>query len=105
MKKNLKKLIIGLMIFISITIGAAFAGDSFTIAVSCTIPAIPGVNAPLIEEEISKTDTQATAPQEVNLQKETSQPASETIQQAVQEEKVITSGQKPTMIVKTIYDR
>lgn len=26
--------------------GVSFAGDSATISVSCTIPAIPGVNAP-----------------------------------------------------------
>lgn len=44
----LMTLIVGLMIPSS----AAFAGDSKSIAITCTIPAIPGVNAPLVKEEI-----------------------------------------------------
>ena len=34
--------------------GKVFAGESKTIVVSCTIPAIPGVNVPLEEEAFSE---------------------------------------------------
>lgn len=30
----------------------AVAGDTFSYGVSCTIPAIPGVNVPLVEETV-----------------------------------------------------
>lgn len=106
MEENLKKLIIGLIIFLSLA-DISFAADSFTISVSCTIPAIPGVNAPLIEEETIKTGTGATAPasQEAELQNEIAQQVSQTAQPAIQEEKVVDNGQKSMVIVKTVYDR
>lgn len=36
------------LIMILISFDLALAGDSVSIAISCTIPAIPGVNAPLL---------------------------------------------------------
>ncbi len=45
-----KKVTIGLLIVLS-TAGLSLAGDSASISISCTIPAIPGINVPLITEE------------------------------------------------------
>ncbi len=50
-----------LVTILIITSGLVYAGDSQTIGISCTIPLIPGVNAPLntaevpaiVEEDIS----------------------------------------------------
>ena len=53
MKNEIKKMaIIPVMIFCMAT--EAFAGDSAYIAISCTIPAIPGINAPIISEEMNE---------------------------------------------------
>ena len=38
---------------------AAFAGQSASIAVSCTIPAIPGLNAPLMESSVPQQAKEA----------------------------------------------
>lgn len=50
-----------LVMIMLVTSGLVYAGDSQTIGISCTIPLIPGVNAPLnaaevpaiVEEDIS----------------------------------------------------
>ncbi|PIQ89982.1 MAG: hypothetical protein COV72_00275 [Candidatus Omnitrophica bacterium CG11_big_fil_rev_8_21_14_0_20_42_13] len=49
--KNLKSLMTVILILTLLPVGSVFAGDSKTIAITCTIPAIPGVNAPLLEAE------------------------------------------------------
>lgn len=38
-------------IFFLLAIADSFAGDSVTLSVSCTIPAIPGVNAPSLLQQ------------------------------------------------------
>lgn len=52
-------LIIGLLAggYPCIGMGQAEAGDGFSYQVSCTIPAIPGVNVPFIEETSSTSTT------------------------------------------------
>jgi len=53
MKNKIKKMaIISVMIFC--IVGEVFAGDSVYIAISCTIPAIPGINVPIISEEMNE---------------------------------------------------
>ena len=49
----------------------ASAGDSLSLAISCTIPAIPGVNSPLIEIETSQTETDAARQTEYTPTRET----------------------------------
>lgn len=55
--KNLTSLLVSLVLVISFT-GIAFA-ESKSIPISCTIPAIPGVNAPPFDEERTVPDESA----------------------------------------------
>lgn len=54
-KMLLRKLMVALLIVLS-TAGMSQAGDSLSLAVSCSIPAVPGLNVPLIEEETTRTE-------------------------------------------------
>lgn len=85
------------------SVDTASAGESISMTISCTIPAIPGLNAPMIEEEIQKADTPVEA--EALHQKELKPEAPTTIQEDSQEEKLITEAEESFAIVKTIYDR
>lgn len=98
--------IIGLIIWPSLA-NLVFAGDNLSIPISCTIPAIPGVNAPLIEEETFKTKVDTPQPPKVESQQET-QPQTKSppmIQEDSQKKKIINEDQKSLVIVKTIYSR
>lgn len=46
MKNTGKRIFIGLF-FLLFLVSAAYAKDHFTIMVSCSIPAVPGLNAPI----------------------------------------------------------
>jgi hypothetical protein len=65
----------------------AYAGDTASLPVSCTIPAIPGVNTPLLEQE------------QVQLSPETE----ELIQQDAPTAAISVSS--PQVLVKTYYAR
>lgn len=82
--------------------GLAFAGDSGSFYVSCTIPLIPGVNAPLIEEETVKTQKDTTVQQNTEPQSQPQETAPEQIQQ---EDKTTNDNSRPLVLVKTLYDR
>jgi hypothetical protein len=96
-KKTL--LITLLVLFIT---SAAWAGDSVTIQMSCTIPSIPGVNAPPFvsermlkisqREEVAKKNTTATEGEQIIEKEET-------------KETLLAQGEKVTTQVKTIYSR
>jgi len=88
-----------LVLFIA---SAAWAGDSVTIQMSCTIPSIPGVNAPPLlsertlrmnqREEIMKKNTTATEGEQIIEKEET-------------KENLLAQGEKVTTQVRTIYTR
>jgi hypothetical protein len=69
--------------------GPAYAGNNYNIPVTLTIPAIPGVNVPLIQDEmvIQNTPAPASAKQEEPLIQQNSQ------------------GEKSPLVVRTLYDR
>ena len=83
-------------------VSTAWAGDSVTIQMSCTIPAIPGVNAPPLvserllrnsqREEVAKKNTTATEGEQIIEKEET-------------KEILLAQGEKVTTQVKTIYTR
>jgi len=104
MERVWKKSIINLIIWLSLA-NVAFAGDSLTLSVSCTIPAIPGLNAPLIEEETIKTEEHTPEQPKSESQKEAQPQLPPLIEQDNQQEKIISEGQKKQIIVKTIYSR
>ena len=81
-----------------------FAGNTYSYTVSCTIPAIPGVNAPMIEEEMTiQPETKAQQPAgDQDSDMEVQQP------QEIQEEEnkiVLAEGVTSKRMVKTIYSR
>ncbi|MCM8796858.1 MAG: hypothetical protein NC923_03145 [Candidatus Omnitrophica bacterium] len=57
MKNTCRKTLIAVLMLIFIC-GIAYAKDSFSIPVSCSIPAVPGLNAPIAE---NKSKAQATS--------------------------------------------
>lgn len=72
MKNKIKKAaIISVMIFCAA--GQVFAGDSAYISISCTIPAIPGLNAPIISEKMNEQTENAA----VTNQEESKEPLAE----------------------------
>jgi hypothetical protein len=76
-------------------------GDGSTIMISCTIPAIPGVNAPLIEE-----NARINAPVNSDFKVEkTDQQALSMIQQDAQIQKNIADKNNSSLLLKTIYSR
>ena len=51
MKRRIKILVLGLIIAVFLIDAASAGSDSLTIQVSCSIPAVPGLNVPLLTEE------------------------------------------------------
>lgn len=88
--KNLFANIISSLMIIMILSSMAFAEDKAAIRASCSIPAIPGLNAPLIEEKSVKSQTSAP------------QPAA---QQEEKEEIILAEAKSNTVIVQTFYSR
>jgi hypothetical protein len=71
-----------------------FAENSASISVSATVPAIPGVNSPLLEVQ-NKRLPQQNQPQQLPL----------TIQEETKEEKASSENQDNIVLVKTFYVR
>ena len=95
-----KRLLAGLMIFL--TISNAWAGDSITINMSCTIPSIPGVNAPARVPEVLIQNYQR---QDVTNKNSTATVGEEIIEKEERKEVLLAQGEKVTTQVKTIYTR
>ena len=90
--RNSLMVIAALLIFAAGPFSHASAQDAISLSVSCTIPAIPGVNAPLVEEEaVSQAGEQATE-----------QTPELTQEDSLQE---VDSQDQPLLIVRTIYSR
>lgn len=96
-KKLLRKLMLGLLILLFIT-DAAQAGDSFSIPVSCTIPAIPGVNAPPFNAE---TNTQEKMSKSNEALTETAQGENKAESPSLIQEETT----KEMRLIKTFYRR
>ena len=95
-----KEILAGLLVLLMAS--TVWAGDSVTISMSCTIPSIPGVNAParipeaLIRnyqrEDVANKNTAAMAGEEI-------------IEKEEEKETLLAQGEKVTTQVKTIYTR
>ncbi len=89
-------------LLVLLIISTVWAGDSVTISMSCTIPSIPGVNAPPLvseklitnskREEIAKKNTGATEGEQI-------------IEKQERKESLLAQGEKVTTEVRTIYTR
>lgn len=97
-KKIFKEIAILLIAFLSST-GIALA-DSFSIPVSLIMPAIPGVNAPLIEEEAVKAQSQINNPEKIAAQDKTGEQKENFIQE---NNELIKTEEGPLFLVKTYY--
>jgi len=83
-------------------ISAASAGDSVTVQMSCTIPAIPGVNAPpLISERLLKNNQR----EEIAKKNTTATEDEQIIEKEEIKETLLAQGEKVTTQVRTIYTR
>ena len=89
-----------LTIFLTLS-NTAFCGETYSLSISCVIPEIPGVNAPLIEE-----NARINASVNPDYQEEkTEQQGLAMIQQDAQVEKNIGNKDNSLLLVKTIYSR
>jgi hypothetical protein len=93
----MKEYILGVLIMAFCLGGLAYAGDSSSLAVSCTIPIIPGVNAPLLEQEQLQS----------SAERENKEPISEESQEIIQQDSkaTVASTSHPQVLVKTFYAR
>jgi hypothetical protein len=90
-----------------LSVNPVFAeGDSCTIVVSCTVPAIPGVNAPaLLEEETLKPAPVESAEIKEEPQGQSPEPSFATIADEEIGEVKSPEGGSSLMLVRTIYPR
>ena len=78
--KILCRSLIGIIVILFM-LGVSFAGDSATISVSCTIPAIPGVNAPPfpVKQDLKNAGNTQEQTQEAKNKESETQKKAETI--------------------------
>lgn len=98
MKKN--AILTGLLIILIAS--TAWAGDSVTISMSCTIPSIPGVNAPARIPEALIRDYQR---KDVANKNAPATEREEIIEKKEKKEILLAQGEKITTEVRTIYTR
>ena len=95
-----KDILTGLLVLLMAS--AAWAGDSVTISMSCTIPSIPGLNAPALVPQALMRDYQR---QDIANKNSTATVGEEIIEKEERKETLLAQGEKVTTDVKTIYTR
>ena len=95
-----KGILTGLLILLMVS--SVWAGDSVTISMSCTIPSIPGVNAPA---RVSQALMQNYQRIDVANKNSTATVGEEFIEKEERKETLLAQGEKVTTNVKTIYTR
>lgn len=67
----MKRILISSLLVIFCLTNTAWAQDSFSVSVSCIIPAVPGVNAPLIgEKAVIQEENKTASPLLIQEEKE-----------------------------------
>lgn len=99
MKRNIFKTIILALGFLMTANDMARAGESYNISVSCTIPAIPGVNVPPFN---TKENTQA---QGQTTEALIAAAGKETKKDSPQNNVIVEETQNPDAALQTVYDR
>ena len=95
-----REILTGLLVLLMLS--TVWASDSVTISMSCTIPSIPGVNAPARVPEVLLRDYQR---QDVANKNSTATVGEEIIEKEESKETLLAQGEKVTMQVRTIYTR
>lgn len=106
MKTTLKVMGIALLVVLSLA-EASRAEEQINLTMTCTIPIIPGLNAPLIEEKQAEKENNSSISDEISdMQKEQTKSYPTDI---IQEEKKVTTrlanGQSAIKSLETIYYR
>ena len=95
-----KEILTGLLVLLMVS--TVWAGDSVTISMSCTIPSIPGVNAPARVPEMLIRNYQK---QDVANKNSAATVGEEIIEKEEKKETLLAQGEKVTTEVRTIYTR
>jgi hypothetical protein len=99
--EKMKRIVCNAAVFIILLCAftnATLAGNTgYSIPVSCTIPAIPGINAPLIEQETVASGSQLAAMQEGQI--------AGSQEQALEKEQITESQDGTLVATKTFYSR
>ena len=95
-----KEILTGLLVLLIVS--TVWAGDSVTISMSCTIPSIPGVNAPA---RIPETLIRNFQREDVANKNSTATVGEEIIEKEERKEILLAQGEKVTTKVRTIYTR
>lgn len=104
MKDILKRLLTVLMLLLCFA-DTSFAETNASFAVSFTIPVMPGINAPLLDQDKSpQTQAPLNTQQNVETKKETESQAPTLLENEKQEESK-EPGQTSQILVKTLYPR
>jgi hypothetical protein len=108
MKRKLRKMMVGLML-ISSLYNVAFAENSISIAVSCTIPAVPGLNVPWVAEKTTRIESppEVTSVQQETqkLQEKTEAESPNTIQESKEKEIELADKRTSSVSIETLYVR
>jgi hypothetical protein len=95
-----REILTGLLVLLMVS--AAWAGNNVTINMSCTIPSIPGVNAPALIPETLVRNYQR---EDVIKKNSTATVGEEIIEKEERKETLLAQGEKVTTTVQTIYTR
>lgn len=100
--------LLGILFLILFVQEYVWAGDSVTISVSCVIPAIPGINAPvsLTEEKIKENETKTAETKELSDKYQyipENQSPGFIVQEETRQETRLDKDKDLTLNVKTIY--
>ncbi len=116
MKKKLIRSVVSLILrfFMILTIfltlsnlDFALAGETLTLTATCTVPAIAGLNAPMIEQESTRvaTDEKNTVNQQTNTAQRQMQERLPSMLQAEKETQLQQGAATIPVLIKTLYSR
>ncbi|GEM_PF-3523853 len=96
-----------LTIFLTLSNLDLALAESITLSVSCTIPAIAGINAPMIEQESTRlaTDEKNTVNGQINAAQDQMQERSPSMLQAEKEDQLQQGAKSMPILIKTLYSR
>jgi hypothetical protein len=104
MRKSFSKGLVVLIILLSL-VNYTWAGDSFSFSVSCSIPAVPGLNAPPLEEKTDKVAENISAPQDIDITVTAGTQSFPRIEESKEQIIRLVDGGSIAVATKTVYGR
>lgn len=102
--KNLPKTVVLSLILLFAFSGLCFAESNFSMKVSCSIPSVPGLNAPLIEENTTQSEDSLST-QQAQLPQEENNSSKNIIQTGTEKEIKLAENNAQAVTLHTIYSR